>query len=1209
MRPFRPRPLALLGAALLVLPLAAPAQVVISQVYGGGGNSGAPLRSDFVELFNAGSENVSLEGWSVQYASSTGTSWQRTNLSGSIAPGQYYLVKQADGSNTAAPALPAPDATGSIAMAAGAGKVALVGNQTTLSGACPLGGAVIDFVGFGAGTNCAETAPTATLGNATAALRKGAGCTDTGNNAADFDVAAPAPRNSATTAAPCGGPVIPALSVADVAIEEGDASGSVLRFTFRLSAPAPAGGVRFDVATADGSAVAGEDYIATQARLEIAEGGREAFLDVPLIGDAVPEPDETFLVRVSNVEGASVERGEATGTIRNDDIVLVPIHAIQGSGSTSPLEGQVVVTEGIVTARRSNGFFLQTADGEDDGDPATSEGLFVFTSSTVFPAVEVGNRVRVSGRVVEFVPASAPNQRPITEITGGGGVSVQVSLRASNQPLPAAVPLRAEDLAAGGPLEALERYEFMRVATGPLVTVAPSGAFLNERSATVTGSDGIFFAVRAGVPRPFREPGIPVTDVIAASAPAGVPRFDTNPERLRIDSDGQLGAARAVADAGTPLPSLTGVLDYGSGVYTLLPDPGQLAGDATGLLPGGPAPKAVPDAPADALSLGSFNLLRFFDDVDDPGINEPVLSPVAFQARLRDTSEAICRFLKTPDVLGVVEVENLNALEKLAEAINTNLSGACPANPQYQAHLLEGNDVGGIDVGVLVSTREVRPGTPRIRVVSVEQIGKDARFTNANGSTEPLNDRPSLAVRLEANAANGSQVPLTFVVNHLRSLIGVNDTAAGSQGWATVGDRVRAKRAAQALYLAEWIEARQSAEPNGKLVLVGDFNAYEFSDGLVDVMGILTGRAAGPGEVLLHVPSPVTRPLTTLTTLAPPAERYSFTFDGNAQSLDHVVVNEAVLRGSLTVESAHAAINADFSETRFGQGPVRTSDHDPVVVRLVEGSFRSADLGVAVEAPASVAAGAAFAFGVRVTNRGPDEASLPRLRLVLDRLVAEASVSAPGWSCEPFRAVAGRGEAECRRESLASGSRADVEVRVPAGRLGAGQSLSLEASLEALSVDPASADNLAAASVSVPAQAPADLMVAVLVATSGNGKVSPTATFAVAPANAGPGRAADVQLEITFRGPAGMLGPVLTIGWNCTRQTIIGTGVRLTCRFPVAEVPATLLPPLLLTALPRDFDGDETVSVEAVLQGSRPDLRPENNRAAASARIRVGRGR
>ncbi|MGH8077071.1 MAG: lamin tail domain-containing protein, partial [Lysobacter sp.] len=102
------------------------AQVVISQVYGGGGNSGAPLRSDFIELHNNGATSVDLAGWSVQYGSSGGTSWQRTNLSGSIAPGGYYLIKQADGGNIAAPALPTPDAIGTIAMSGTAGKVALV---------------------------------------------------------------------------------------------------------------------------------------------------------------------------------------------------------------------------------------------------------------------------------------------------------------------------------------------------------------------------------------------------------------------------------------------------------------------------------------------------------------------------------------------------------------------------------------------------------------------------------------------------------------------------------------------------------------------------------------------------------------------------------------------------------------------------------------------------------------------------------------------------------------------------------------------------------------------------------------------------------------------------------------------------------------------------------------------------------------------------
>lgn len=1190
MRPIRLRSLAALGA-LLALASPLSAQVVISQVYGGGGNAGAPLRSDFIELFNAGSATVSVDGWSVQYAASAGTTWQRTNLSGSIAPGQYYLVKQADGTNTATPALPTPDASGAIAMAATAGKVALVNNQAVLTGSCPLGGPVVDFVGFG-GANCSETAPTAAPSNTTAAIRKAAGCTDTGNNSADFDVAAPTPRNTAVAAAPCGGPVTPALSIADAAIEEGDTTGSTLRFTITLSAPAPAGGVSFDLATADGTAVAGQDYVAVATTLVIADGERSATLDVTLIGDTVPEADETFFVRITNVTGATVADGEAIGTIRNDDFALVPIHAIQGNGSTTPLEGQVVVTEGIVTARRSNGFFLQTADGEDDGDPMTSEGLFVFTGSTAFPAVAVGNRVRVSGRVTDFTPSTNLNQKPITELTSSGGVSVQVSLRATNQPLPAPVQLTLADASPNGELEALERYEHMRVRTGPLVTVAPSGAFLSEPNATVTGSDGIFYAVLKGVPRPFREPGIAINDVIAATAPAGVPRFDTNAERLRIDSDAQLGAARAVADANTEIASLTGVLDYGSGVYTLLPDPGQLVGDATGLLPGGPAPKAVPDAPADAISIGSFNLLRFFDDVNDPAIGEPVLTPTAFQARLRDTSEAICRYVKTPDLLGIVEVENLATLQRLAEAINTNLSGACPENPQYVAHLLEGNDVGGIDVGVLVSTREVRPGTPRVSVVEVEQIGKSALFTNRDGSTELLNDRPSLAVAATVASANGNAVPVTVVVNHLRSLIDVNSTAAGSRGWPSTGARVRGKRAAQALHLAEWIEARQQADATERLVLVGDFNAFEFSDGLVDVMGLITGQPAAPGTVLDHFDSPITRPLTTLTTLAPADERYSFTFDGNAQSLDHAVANDAVFASALVVQSTHASINADFSETRFGQGPVRTSDHDPVVVRLVEGAFRTADLGVSIESSDVAATGEPLPIRVALRNAGPDEAARARLRLTLDRNVDGTTIVAPtGWTCSAFAATTLGSEAECRAERIGNGTTATFNVTVPATALGTPGTLGLRATADAASADPATANNSRAVSITL--ATPADLSVDVVTTKkSGN----PVVGFAVQSANRGPATAQDVRLEMVFRGPASALNPIQATGWSCTHSSLPSgmEGVVIGCRL-LYPAHVAQLPTIIVQAVPRQGLPRTAITLEARIHSSSPDVVQGNN--------------
>lgn len=183
--------------------------VVISQVYGGGGNASAPYQNDFIELFNRGASAVSLNGWSVQYASATGTTWQRTNLSNvMLQPGQYYLVQEAVGAGcTGSPcgiALPPPDMAGTIAMALGAGKVALVDSTTTLSGSCPT--AVIDFVGFGTTANCFEgSGPTATLSNTTSASRAGAGCTDTDNNSGDFSAGAPAPRNTAITVAPCGG--------------------------------------------------------------------------------------------------------------------------------------------------------------------------------------------------------------------------------------------------------------------------------------------------------------------------------------------------------------------------------------------------------------------------------------------------------------------------------------------------------------------------------------------------------------------------------------------------------------------------------------------------------------------------------------------------------------------------------------------------------------------------------------------------------------------------------------------------------------------------------------------------------------------------------------------------------------------------------------------------------------------------------------------
>jgi len=182
------------------------AQVVISQVYGGGGNAGSTYTNDFIELFNRGAAPVSLNGWSVQYNSAAGTgTWQVTNLTNvTLQPGQYYLVQEAIGAGGTVP-LPTPDATGAIAMSATAGKVALVNTTTALTGGCPTG--LVDLVGFGATASCFEgTGPTPAPSNTLAVLRAANGCTDTDQNATDFATGAPNPRNTASTLSPCGPP-------------------------------------------------------------------------------------------------------------------------------------------------------------------------------------------------------------------------------------------------------------------------------------------------------------------------------------------------------------------------------------------------------------------------------------------------------------------------------------------------------------------------------------------------------------------------------------------------------------------------------------------------------------------------------------------------------------------------------------------------------------------------------------------------------------------------------------------------------------------------------------------------------------------------------------------------------------------------------------------------------------------------------------------
>jgi predicted extracellular nuclease len=715
------------------------------------------------------------------------------------------------------------------------------------------------------------------------------------------------------------GPAQPTLNINDVTQAEGNAGTTTFTFTVSLTAAAPAGGVSFTVNTADGTtnpANAGSDYVAiVNGAGSIPEGATSTTVNVTVIGDTTLEPSETFFVNISGVTGATAGDVQGLGTIQNDEVTLTAIHTIQGSGTASPFaNGTSLTTTGIVTGLRSNGFFLQTPDAGADADPNTSEGIFIFTASAPPAAtVAIGNSVQVTGTLSEFSPPSDPASPPLTELT-----SPSVVLLSTGNALPAPITITAAETTAASetsnPLDSLEEYESMRVTVASLTVVGPTQGTITEPSATVA-SNGVFYGVVTGVPRPFREPGIAISDPLPAGAPGTIPRFDENPERIRVDSDGQPGASAIDVAAGTTITNITGVLDFAFRTYTILPDA------ATPPTVGAqPASRPVPTPAADEITIASANLERFFDTANDPATSDPVLTQTAFDRRVAKASLIIRTVMRSPDVIGVEEMENLTTLQAVANKINAD--AGTPGD--YVAYLQEGNDIGGIDNGFLVRSS-------RITVIDVTQVGKTDTFTNPDNSTAILNDRPPLVLRATAPKPSGGTLAFTVIVNHLRSLSGVDDTTAGSNGFATEGERVRFKRRAQAEFLANYIQGRQTANPAELIFSVGDYNAFRVNDGYVDVIGTILGTPAPASQVTLASNDLVNPDLTDLVDTLPAAEQYSYNFDGNAQTLDHIIVNQRAL--SIVSRFAYARDDSDFAVKNYESiNELRISDHDQPVV-------------------------------------------------------------------------------------------------------------------------------------------------------------------------------------------------------------------------------------------------------------------------------------
>jgi predicted extracellular nuclease len=573
--------------------------------------------------------------------------------------------------------------------------------------------------------------------------------------------------------------------------------------------------------------------------------------------------------------------------------VSAEIYEIQGSGFSSPLEGQLVSTDAdVVTALAPDGFFMQTPAGLSDGDIDTSDGIFVFTGGP--PAVAVGDLVDVLGSVQEFFG--------FTEFGFGATVTV-VGSATVPQPVAFDVSVPSPDPLAPSCGIEFECYEGMLVEIAQGTVTGPNQRFGSDPVAEV------HIVARNG--RAFREPGIEFPGI------PGYPEWDGNPEVFELDPD-KLGLPNQIIPAGSTF-SAVGVLGFEFGGYEIWPS-------SLTVVPA-PLPVAVRARQPGELTVGTLNLFRLFDDIDDPADgdrDDAVVSTAEYQRRLAKFSAYIREVLDSPDILAVQEAEKLGVLEDLAARIEGE-----DASVVYSAHLVEGNDVGTIDVGFLVRDH--------ITVDAVTQLGKDETFVNPiTLQDDILHDRPPLLLEGSSQLEFGSY-PIAVMTVHNRSLGGID----GSEGL-----RVRVKRLRQAESIADKVQALQTADPGVRLIVLGDFNAFEFTDGYVDAVGVIAGDF-DPAESLVCSEAVclgdlVTPDLENRVLGIQAAERYSFIFGGSGQVLDHALTSVGLAAEVAGAEygrgNADAAVDLinDDGSVEPANLPLRSSDHDGLVVYVTK---------------------------------------------------------------------------------------------------------------------------------------------------------------------------------------------------------------------------------------------------------------------------------
>jgi predicted extracellular nuclease len=859
--------------------------VVISQVYGGGGNASAPYQNDFVELFNRSADPVVLDGWSIQYTSSGGNSWgsNKANLPNvTLAAGQYYLVQLASQAVVGAK-LPTADATGGINMSGSSGKVALVKSTAALAAVAnpnPTDQPTLaDLVGFGAAATGFEgSGPTApNLSNTIAALRKEDGCTDTDDNKADFANGAPTPRNSSSALKACAGagPVAQPI-VLNCPPSIGGRAGEAVMGILLASDPDSI------VNKAD---ITGGAFSGISLSGFTAASGKGGQAKVTLSVEAgVPSGSYPVQVTFANDSGQT-----AKCTV---NVALAGEHSIpqiQGNTGTSPYANTVQTTTGVITKKLSNGgFFIQDPLG--DGDPSTSDAIYVFGATT---AAQVGDRVRISGTVTEYKPSGAT--RTYTEFGNvtdvavlGSGVSVPVTN----------VRLGDEDLS---------RFEGMLVRfSGPLTV--NGNFYLGDRGELVLGS------TRHETPTNRYRPGSPEAVALAASYQQDTVLLDdgifTTPNPIPYLTDGTLRTGDSVND-------LTGVLDFGAiggggAWYKVQPTETPVFNRSN-------AREAAPTVAPGNVRVASANVLNFFttftDGTDVWGNSGKGCtlggSTKASNCRGADNTaefvrqrDKIVNELKAmdADAVGLMEIENNGdtTVEYLVGALNTAIG-----SPAYD-----------------YVRKPATTGTDAIRVAMIYKPGKLTPVGGALSDGDAVNNRPPIAQTFKLNA-NGARFSL--IVNHLKSK---GSCGGGIPGDSDSGDGqgcFNASRIQQAKRLAGYFIPAVIANAGDPDVLaVGDFNSY----GHEDPIAWLTDN--GLVNELERFVRPNGMP-------------YSFQFDDQVGYLDHALATASLDQQVAGVTEWHN--NADEPEVidynldgktddEYVKNAFRASDHDPVVVSL-----------------------------------------------------------------------------------------------------------------------------------------------------------------------------------------------------------------------------------------------------------------------------------